>query len=83
MIDEGIANRKYIETSDITHVDLKRFQDFLYRNFKDKKFYDDMCPVLNQPACFFAAAKTHRFNTIEELNGEHLKLRLIIDQTGT
>ena len=29
MIDEGIANRKYIETSDATQIDIKRFQDFL------------------------------------------------------
>ena len=42
-----------------------------------------MCPVLIQPARFFATAKTHKPNTIEEINVEHLKLRLIIDQTGT
>ena len=37
IVDEGIANEKYKETSDTTHVDFKRFKDFLYRNFKDKK----------------------------------------------
>ena len=37
MNDEKIANGKYIETSDTAHVDLKRFQDFLYENFKYKK----------------------------------------------
>lgn len=36
MIDGGITNRKYKETSDIKCVDLKGFQYFLYRNFKDK-----------------------------------------------
>ena len=54
MNDEGTAHGKYIETSDTTHVDLKRFQDFLYRNFKNKKSYDNMRSVSNQPACYFA-----------------------------
>ena len=35
MIDEGIANGKHIETSDTTHVDLKYFQDLLYRSLKE------------------------------------------------
>ena len=29
MIDKGIENGKYIETSDTTHVDLEQFPDFL------------------------------------------------------
>ena len=32
MINEGIAEGKYIETVDNTHKDLKRFQKFLYHN---------------------------------------------------
>ena len=40
MIDEGIASGKYVETIDTTHTDLKRFQDFHYRHFKDEKCYD-------------------------------------------
>ena len=32
MINEGIAEGKYIETVDSTHKDLKYFQDFLYCN---------------------------------------------------
>ena len=32
IISGGIAERKYIETVDNTPEDLKRFQDFLYRN---------------------------------------------------
>ena len=51
MIDERITNRKYIEASDTTHVDLKRFQDFLDRKFRNKTFYDDMTPISNKPAC--------------------------------
>ena len=42
-----------------------------------------MRPVSNKPARFFAATKTYKFNTIEEINVEHLKLCPIIDQTGT
>ena len=83
MIDEGIAGGKYIETSDTTHTDLKRFQDFFYRHFKDKKCYDEMRIVSNQPAQFFATAKTHKFKSLEEINVDQLKLRPIIDQTGT
>ena len=37
IINEGIVNAKYKETSDTTYVDFKRLKDFLYRNFKDKK----------------------------------------------
>ena len=37
----------------------------------------------NQPVCFFGTAKTHKFNQIEDINIRDLKLRAIIDQTGT
>ena len=55
---------------------------FRYRNFRDTKCYDDIYPVSNQPACFFATAKTHEFNSIEEINVDDLKLHPITDQTG-
>ena len=42
-----------------------------------------MRPVSNQPARFFATAETHKFDTIEGINVKNLKLRPIIDQTGT
>ena len=42
-----------------------------------------MRPVSNQPARFFATAKTLKFNTIEDINVKDLKLRPIIDQTRT
>ena len=42
-----------------------------------------MCPVSNRPARFFATAKTHKFKSLEEINVDQLKLRPIIDQTGT
>ena len=37
MIDGGISSEKYIKTRDTTQTNLKRFQDFLYKHFKDKK----------------------------------------------
>ena len=42
-----------------------------------------MRPVSNQPARFFETAKTQKFNKIEDINIQDLKLRPIIDQTGT
>ena len=74
MTDEGIFREKYAETSDTTHADLKYFQDFLY---------DEIRPVSNLPARFFATAKTQKFKSLEEINVDQLKLRPIIDQTAT
>ena len=37
----------------------------------------------NQPGRFFATAKTHKFESISDITLEQLKLRPIIDQTGT
>ena len=45
IFNEGITNWKFLKTGDTTHVDVKRLQDFLYRNFKDQKYYGDMDPV--------------------------------------
>ena len=83
MINEGISKGKYIETVDSTHKDLKHFQDFLYRHFYKTTYYDGMRPISNQPARFFATAKTHKFDTAENINVKDLKLKPIIDQTGT
>ena len=60
MINEGIAEGKYIETVDNTHKDLKRFQDFLYRNLYKHEHYENMRPKSNQPGRFFATTKTHK-----------------------
>ena len=64
-------------------LDLNCFQGFLYRNFKDNKCYVNMHPVSNQPVRIFATAKTHIFNTKEEINVDHRKLHPLIDETGT
>ena len=83
MINEGIAEGKYIETADNTHKDLKRFQDFLYRNLYQHEQYENMRPKSNQPGRFFATAKTHKFDSVNDITLDKLKLRPIIDQTGT
>ena len=60
MIDERIKNGIYTPTEDNTLTDLRKFQDFLRRNFKDKfARYEDMRPVSNQPGRIYATAKTH------------------------
>ena len=48
MVKEDIKNGIYKETTDTTLHDLKLFQDFLYRNFKDYKDYEKMRPVSNR-----------------------------------
>ena len=83
MVNEGIKNGIYKETTDTTLHDLKLFQDFLYRNFKDYKDYEKMRPVSNRPAWLYASAKTHKFDNINDVNLDQLKFRPIMDQTGT
>ena len=78
-VNEGI----YKETIDTTLHDLKLFQDFLYRNFKDYKDYEKMRPFSNRPARLYAFAKTHKFDNINDVNLDQLKFRPIMDQTGT
>ena len=83
MVKGGIKDGIYKETTDTILHDLKLFQDFLYRNFKDYKDYEIMRPVSNHPAQFYASAKTHIFHNINDVNLHQLKFRLIMDQTGT
>ena len=45
MIEDGIINGKYVETKESKPQDLKRFQDFLSRNFYGTKCYDEMQPI--------------------------------------
>ena len=83
LINEGINLNKYIPCDDTIINDLNNFQTFLYRNFKGHKDYKDMYPNSNQPARFFASAKSHKFNSLDDINVKDLKLRPIIDQTNT
>ena len=83
MILEGIKDKKYTNTEDTILKDLKNFQSFLYRNFKDHEKYKDMYPTSHQASRFFSTAKTHKFENINDINLKDLKLRPIIDQTGS
>ena len=83
MIEDGIRKGTYERTEDTTLLDLKHFQDFLYRNFKNYKHYDNMYPHSNQPAKLYGTAKTHKFNNTNDITKDELKFRPIIDQTGT
>ena len=73
---------KISSTSNI-HKDLKCFQDFLYHNLYKHKQYENMHLKSNQPGRFFATAKTHKFDSVNDITLDKLKLRPIIDQTGT
>ena len=42
-----------------------------------------MPPVSNQPGRFFSTAKKHKFTSLNDITVENLKLRRIIDLTGT
>ena len=83
LINEGIAQGKYTSTTDNTLKELSSFQTFLRNHFKKHEKYDEMRPTTNQPGRLFATAKTHKFSSLEEIDLEQLKLRPIIDQTGS
>ena len=83
MIDYGIMKGTHVETNDNTLKELLLFQDFLYRNFRNYERYEDMQPDSNQPARLYGTAKTHKFETLEDITVANLKFRPIIDQTGT
>ena len=74
-INDGISKGVYvIEENDNTLEELKSFQSFFYRNLGKHEKYKEMRSISSQPARLFSTAKTH-------IND--LKLRPIIDQTGT
>ena len=70
-------------TEDSILRDLKHFQDFLYRNFKNNEHYNKMYPTSNQPAQLCGTAKTDKHENIDEINIQSLTFRPIIAQTGT
>ena len=78
IIEDGIQQMKYVETTDDTCSELKRFQDFLYRHFYKHEHCEEMRPRFNQPGRYFATAKTHKLESISGITLEQLKLRPII-----
>ena len=83
LIEDGIINGKYVETTDSKHKEWKIFQDFLYRDFYHKEYFDEMRPISKQPNCFFTRAKIHKLEDFEKINTGNLKLRPIVKQSGT
>ena len=83
MINEGIAKGIYAESQDNTIDDLKHFNDFIKRHFKDYKHYEKMRGSSNTPAQLYGTAKTHKFENISDITVDSLKFRPIIAQTGT
>ena len=83
MLEEGIKTKKYTKCSDSILKDLRSYQNFLLRHFKNFEFHSTIRPSSNQPARFFATAKTHKFISLSDITPSNIKLRPIIDQTGT
>ena len=83
MINDGIMKGTYEETTDNKLKELSQFQDFLYRNLHNYECYKDMQPDSNQPARLYGTAKTHKFETLEDITAANLKFQPINDQTGT
>ena len=73
MIDYSIMKGTHVETNDNTLKELLLFQDFLYRNFRNYERYEDMQPDSNQPARLYGTAKTHKFETLEEITVANLE----------
>ena len=67
MIEQGISKGIYVKMDDTTLQDLKRFQDFLHRNFYNYKNYHKMYRHSKQPAKLYRIAKTHKFKDINEI----------------
>ena len=82
-MDDGIMKGTYVETTDNTLKELSRSQDFLYRSFHNYEGYKDMQLDSSQPARLYGTAKTHKFETLEDITVANLKFRPITDQTGT
>ena len=80
MIEEGIRDGKYTPTNDTIIKDLNSFQYFLRKYFKNSPFYNNIFPSYNQPARFFATAKTHKFNNLTYITIQNLPLKPIMDK---
>ena len=75
MTQKGI----YEVTTDSPLQDMKRFQDFLYRNLREYKHCKTMYPHSSQPAKLYGTAKTHIFNNKNEVEKEELTFCPITD----
>ena len=83
LIQEGIQDSKFVETTDTTNSDLVSFQNFRPRNFKTILPLDKIKPNSNQPAFLHGTAKTHKYSTPDDITADNIKLRPIVSATGT
>ena len=84
MMNDGIGDGIYKVTVENTLDDWKTFKSSLYHNFYGKdEHYEKMLPKSNLPGQLYGTAKTHKFNSIEDVTLENLKFRSIIAQSGT
>ena len=83
MINEGIKRGIYEQSTDTAKQDLEIFPSFLYRNFKNHPSYIKMRPKSNQLPKLHTITKIHKFNDLDEITVEKIKLRQIVDQTCT
>ena len=85
MLNDRINKGICAPTEDTTTTirDLKLFQDFLRRNFKDKYDKYEMRPAPHEPGKLYATAKTHKFNSLDDITVDNLKFRPVISQIGT
>ena len=81
MINEGIQQGKWKETYDNILKELESFQSLLYWHFKYSPHYRKMLPSSHQTARFFATAKTQKFENVNDIAIDNLKLCPITGQT--
>ena len=82
MIEDGITDGKYIETSDNTPRHLKRFQDFFIVIFINTEIMNQYLHVLISLTVFSLQPKLISLNALN-IFLESLKLRPVIDQRGS
>lgn len=78
IIQDGIKQKKYVETTDNILNGLKRFQDFLYRYFYKYEHYKEMQPRYEQSGQFFATRRSHTFESNSGITLQQLKVHPII-----
>ena len=84
MLNDGTSKGIYPPTEDTASRALKLFQDFLWRNFKDKyNKHEEMRPASHEPEKLYATAKTHKLNSLGDITADNLKFRPIISQIET
>ena len=83
MIQHGINKGTNEILQEGTLQDLKHIQGLLLGNFKDYEHYKEMYPKCKQLVRICGLSETDKFNNINEIIINDLKLRPIIDQTNT